>query len=228
MVSIILASFFFTFPGTEDPSNHTLPVHLIKTGNNITFDPDYPNVMTFNFTVQENKTTALFVTPLTNVSSLQLLISEQDKPSLAELQNAGILFPEESYLYHNFSDFRLSNMTGGGQNQTLWSVYFTPNVSSQYSQNYTGEYNAGISLNINDSETVDWLRRLDPRCLGDDLETNCKVSIEIELEIETRSLECLYWDTQLQAWSSVGCEVIAVTVVFSHIINNVHMTTFCS
>lgn len=169
--------------------------------------------MTFNFTVQENKTTALFVTPLTNVSNLQLLISEQGKPSLAELQSAGILFPDESYLYHNFSDFRLSNMTSGDQNQTLWSVYFTSNVSSQYSQNYTGEFNAGISLNITDTETVDWLRRLDPHCLGDDLETNCKVSIEIELEIETRSLECLYWDTSLQTWSSVGCEVIAVTVV---------------
>lgn len=196
----------FVFSDLETVANYSLPVMLKKRGNNITFDPAGQNVLTFNFSIPENKTISLFITPLSNISVIKLLVIENDtKPTSSEVWTSGILFPAERDVYRNFSQLTLSDYVKG-QGQNPWSILFTFNSSGWV--NYTGELYAGISLDINDAETTDWLRQEDPDCLGNDLEVRCDAVVKISFEIETRVLECVYWNTSLQAFSRDGCEVM--------------------
>ena len=190
---------------TGEPENHTLPLVLSKRNNRISFNPAGINILTFNFSIAENKTTALFITPKSNFSYIKLFITEEDrKPTLQEVWSSGIKFPADGHLYSNFSDFTLSNSTGGSPQ---WSLFFTYNASN--SPNFTGEFSAGIVIDINSTGIRDWLREEDSSCLGNKLDLRCDVTIEISFEIEVRSMECLYWNKSQEAWSKDGCEVRA-------------------
>jgi len=91
-------------------------------------------------------------------------------------------------------------------------VYFSANSSS--TANASGVFYVGVGVDLADPITLQQLGALDPACLGSAGAT-CRARVEVGVQIHTHSLACRYWDTQLQQWTSAGCEA------------GVHATTLC-
>jgi len=90
--------------------NTTLVLNIAKSGNNITFIPDEPSCLTFNFTVEAGRTALLSILPLDNVTSLLVHVGQEGAPSLEDVQQAGIIYPHQAELISTlYAGFTLSS-----------------------------------------------------------------------------------------------------------------------
>ena len=137
--------------------------------------------------------------------NLKILIDELERPKFDNLSEAGMIYPGEVGKYNqNFSKFELTNEMPESSNL----IFFTYNKSM--SINYTGTFFVGVTVDLNDSLSVEDLRDLDGECIGNDNVSDCRSTVELTIHVDTVTLSCTYWDTTSETWSNKGCEVISL------------------
>jgi hypothetical protein len=159
------------------------------------------------FTIPAGKTVILSLNTFFQISNLKIYIDELEKPNFDKLSDAGLTYPGDVEKFNqNFSKFELTDKTPESANL----IFLTYN--SRNSVNYTGTYYLGVTVDLNDSLSVQELRDLDAECIGNDTIADCETVVEVTVQVDTVTLSCTYWDTPTQTWSNRGCEVITFFV----------------
>ena len=207
-----------------------------EASGNITLDDTKHNILTFNITAVFDRTISLSIVSLSNITSFKMLVKTNSKPTMEEIVEHGFLYPESvprwmfaSFNYTTYTPefVSTSNSTNDtaefsqvsdeyqrklyitpGNPLSIGNItdYFTGDFNSNITGNFSGVYYFGITLDLQDSETLQELKQNYPDCLGS-ANTDCKEDVELQLKIQTSQLGCFYWDETEESWSSQGCEV---------------------
>lgn len=73
----------------------------------------------------------------------------------------------------------------------------------------------GLSMDLADARVMEGLKRLDDTCLGNELQMSCTVEMDVQVSLKVSTIDCCYWDSNNQTWSSEGIQVTVVTILFS-------------
>ena len=209
--------------GTEASSFHSFEVGLLRNNaenltdtdtENVTFDTAKANMLSFNISANPGKTITLEIVPMSNITSLKMLIKTDKKPTLDEIIEQGFLYPHntEHSMFARFEYLKTQFKPTTPEKKRM--IYLTHN-SLLSSQNFSGVYYIGLTLDLNHTETLQALRQnysaLYNNSENVDCASNdppiCKQSIEVSIDIQTKQLSCIFWNETNETWSSNGCEV---------------------
>ena len=209
----IRISFYFIITGTSQSAVYTFPVVLQKAdenatfvnAENITFDNSIANMLSFNVSVEPEKTASLIIVPLSDITSYKMLIKTDSKPTLNEIVEDGFLYPEE-LVNTTFTDLKLLKRPFVPRNSYQErAIYLRPN-NSLWGQNFSGMYYIGLTLDIDHNITMQIIQSYSD-CLWNDDKPNCKEIVYVKVDIQTLQLGCFYWDETSDKWANEGCEV---------------------
>ena len=195
------------FLDSSESTQTTLSLHLVKSNSTLQLDRTKSNMITFNFTVAQGKTTVLKITSVSNITRFRVLVSNLQQPSFLDILESGVIYPNESHMLTKYMNFTLDgqNVSSKLQDVNQGLIYFHHNTSNS---NTTQTIYVGITVDINDTESLHQLGKADFSCLGNDTELLCSSVVETPLILETKLLSCTFWDEEIQVWSSEGCEVM--------------------
>ena len=186
------------------------------------------NMLSFNISVDLERTVSLHIAALSNVTSYKMLIRTDHKPTFDEIIEEGFLYPEEKELlfqeeillqeeqeilfseelenstYTNFTFIKSHSVPLTPYQER--TIYLAPN-NSLWGESFSGVYYIGLTLDLEDNVTMLRLREDYPDCLWDDAIPGCKEIVNVTIDIQTLKLGCFYWDEEKDKWSGQGCEV---------------------
>ncbi|XP_052253740.1 uncharacterized protein LOC127860029 isoform X33 [Dreissena polymorpha] len=98
------------------------------------------------------------------------------------------------------------NKTQTNQNsikQILLTMY-----NSDEKLNKTGSYlHIGVGLDIDIAEVREIISERNKECLGNQTAILCFAEVEVNISVSVNSLGCLYWDEEIEDWTSNGLQV---------------------
>lgn len=102
-----------------------------------------------------------------------------------------------------------SSVTNGVQ-----QIYIFPRNSNNTANKTSYTMYFGLSMDLADTRVMEDLKRLDATCLGNALQSLCTVELDVKVSLKVSTIDCSYWDSYQQTWSSKGIQVTMVTILF--------------
>ncbi|KAK3597481.1 hypothetical protein CHS0354_041902 [Potamilus streckersoni] len=207
--------------------NKTFLINL--TSGKVALSKASLNMLLFNFSLEENKTCILKVSPGNEDVKLKLLLQRGRYPTLEEVVSDGVGFPQDPSLLASNGNFQQDEYT------LLLNYIYSKNENSSFSRSqrsldndghctdslddkcanqsslvYLNTFYVGITLDldkINITEVFD----ISPKdtCTEGNCDVNASVSLDIEIILAATS--CILWDEKALKWKSDTCKVLPYT-----------------